>query len=538
MPAAAAAHPASLGRGGVAGGSRPQRDRGCNETGGEGSCGAEDSVVRHASHAQLLASVSGQAVVPAANAPVKVKRAWHVKRFSEKMKNRRLDKDTVCKGQRIFVVAMAGLGFMVVDLTMMTSFDHDMYAWSGTIMRPLLSLNCVVLVGQLYDYYAFMLKRKRSEHSPSVQHFWQEPHFRHRFLLEALLALFHPLPTGFPIDIPRRGECRMAGWDGHEPVEVVSDRCHHVYGGFVGLLMFVRIYHGLRVFRDSTSIWRLRSLIKSAATPHFSWFPDIRVQMASMYYVHQFPIRCLAVFFCVTVVSISFVLYIVEAWQENCEEDIFFDDNHTLLMGIIDTDSRCSPQVIRSWVQALWVVSGIMFQTIFGDAVPTSHVARLMCVLATVTGLCIQSSIIALFARSANVNEYEKFALNFLQHRRAKRRVALLAAIYMQRHYRNIKRLPEYKLRDKAISKSKHASHQLAVARHLAELAVAAPFGWGLRLRCAQGRSFLTSCPPLSTTHAQVGTAQFTGGGVEEIARCSCALLECIRRPRLARQQR
>ena len=86
MPAAAAAHPASLGRGGVA----SRSDRRCSATGGEATCGAEDSIVRHASHAQLLASVSGQAVVPAANAPVKVKRAWHVKRFSEKMKNMKM----------------------------------------------------------------------------------------------------------------------------------------------------------------------------------------------------------------------------------------------------------------------------------------------------------------------------------------------------------------------------------------------------------------------------------------------------------------
>ena len=90
----------------------------------------------------------------------------------------------------------------------------------------------------------------------------------------------------------------------------------------------------------------------------------------------------LTCFFAISTLMLSFVLYMVEARQENCDEDIFTEDG-VQLMGMMQPDQRCSAEGVRSWLQAVWVICSTIlnFQS---ASKPSSHVGRLACILATI----------------------------------------------------------------------------------------------------------------------------------------------------------
>lgn len=291
---------------------------------------------------------------------------------------------------------------------------------------------------------------------PNVRHFIQAADLRWRFLLEAAIASFHPLPTAIPLRVPQPGECRLGGLMGTATV-MLSDDCLHVYSGYAGLLMFLRLYLLLRVVRDNSTIWRMRSLIKSAAVGQFAHFPDINIKQAVMYYLHKSPIRCWLTFILLVCSTSSFVLWAVEARQENCDADLLLADG-TPLRGLVDPDSRCSHQVIRSYVEALWLVVCNIVNGVQGvqDIIPTSHVGRIVCFAVSGCSIVVDAGIIAMFSKAVNPNEYQLFAVDYLEHRAARKRLTRAAAVYVQRHFRGRKNIPQHR---------RHSGSLLAVGR-------------------------------------------------------------------------
>ena len=369
-------------------------------------------------------------------------KTWHAKRFADKMQHRAEDKITIRKGRWLATIAGLGVLGMMVDMLLLNNAPRRVYAYIGAALRLMLSLNSVVLIYRLYDYYTFVFERKKTHFPPTVRRFWQARQLRFMFLLEALVAALHPLPSAVPLNVPRIGECRLGGF-GSEATLWLSSDCKHVFSGFFGLLMFLRLVpFGLRVLRDSTVIWRMRSVLKSAATARFAYYPDVRVHATFMWQIHTHPARMLTCFFAISTLVLSFILYTVEARQENCDEDIFTEDG-VQLMGIMQPDQRCSAEGVRSWLQAVWVICSTILNYQSASK-PSSHVGRLACILATIVGICIESSMMAIFSRAIVPNQYDRFALEFLQHREARRRVTKCAAIYLQRHWRCSKELPEY----------------------------------------------------------------------------------------------
>ena len=131
-----------------------------------------------------------------------------------------------------------------------------------------------------------------------------------------MIAVLHPPPTGYPMPLPQRGDCRMGGY-GAPPERDLSPYCYNVYTSYVGLFMFARLCDGtrlgrgarcsltrltrasihlcrylfMRILRDVSELWKFRSLIKAAATRRFTYFPDIGWLMAFLWHIHQHPVR-------------------------------------------------------------------------------------------------------------------------------------------------------------------------------------------------------------------------------------------------------
>ena len=148
----------------------------------------------------------------------------------------------------------------------------------------------------------------------------------------------------------------------------------------------------MRILRDVSELWKFRSLIKAAATRRFTYFPDIGWLMAFLWHIHQHPVRCLMAFFSLSAGVLGYVIFIVEVQQErpgDCSllaEDVVVDNATIAVGGIIDVAQRCSQQVVKTYPQAVWLAMTTMFQVLYGDYIPTSHVARIMCAIATFNG--------------------------------------------------------------------------------------------------------------------------------------------------------
>ena len=81
---------------------------------------------------------------------------------------------------------------------------------------------------------------------------------RDLFLFMILRTPFHSIPKSSLPKLPEKAR---------QVPPRLSPHCHVVWLSFVGLLMFLRLYLLMRVFRDVSSLWRYRSIIKSAAVP-------------------------------------------------------------------------------------------------------------------------------------------------------------------------------------------------------------------------------------------------------------------------------
>ena len=86
----------------------------------------------------------------------------------------------------------------------------------------------------------------------------------------------------------------------------------------------------------------------------FSYFPDIGWHMSIMWHIHQHPVRFLCGAFLGTALILGYVVYIIEDRQEDCDGP--------LSAGIVDSGAACSPQVVRSYEDAVWLIICTMFQ--------------------------------------------------------------------------------------------------------------------------------------------------------------------------------
>ena len=77
-----------------------------------------------------------------------------------------------------------------------------------------------------------------------------------------------------------------------------------------------------------------------------------------------------------------------------------------------------------------------MFQVSFGRCVPTTHLARGMCLLAVFAGMLITSSLVAVMSRAGNPSTFTRYSMQHFAERHARRGHADSAATYMQRHWR------------------------------------------------------------------------------------------------------
>ena len=77
-----------------------------------------------------------------------------------------------------------------------------------------------------------------------------------------------------------------------------------------------------------------------------------------------------------------------------------------------------------------------MPQVSFGRCVPTTHLARGMCLLAVFAGMLITSSLVAVVSRAGNPSAFTRYSMQHLAERHARRGHADSAATYMQRHWR------------------------------------------------------------------------------------------------------
>ena len=75
----------------------------------------------------------------------------------------------------------------------------------------------------------------------------------------------------------------------------------------------------MRVLRDTATVWRHRSSVEAASTKRFVYFPPVGMRAASMWHVHQRPLTLIVWFQVGTTVVLAFVVYVAEAWQEDCE---------------------------------------------------------------------------------------------------------------------------------------------------------------------------------------------------------------------------
>ena len=66
---------------------------------------------------------------------------------------------------------------------------------------------------------------------------------------------------------------------------------------------------------------------------------------------------------------------------------------------------------MKSYLQALWLTATTMFAVLYGDYVPTSHIARFICYALGLIGLLIAASITAMFARAMQPSDFEAFAM-------------------------------------------------------------------------------------------------------------------------------
>ena len=195
-------------------------------------------------------------------------------RMASKMKHRQEDKRTKAKDRWLVATGVSGLVVLIVHDTLLITLPA-VYPHVGFFLRAAMTVNCAVLVGQLcvaaprnsaqfcairrailltarpprpprYDYYSYLLERKKSEMPPNIKNFLQNPGLRNRFLVEAMIAVLHPPPTGYPMPLPQRGDCRMGGY-GAPPERDLSPYCFNVYTSYVGLFMFARLYETGRV---------------------------------------------------------------------------------------------------------------------------------------------------------------------------------------------------------------------------------------------------------------------------------------------------
>lgn len=221
-----------------------------------------------------------------------------------------------------------------------------------------------------------------------------------------------------------------------------------------------------------------------------------------MWHVHHHPLRVVVAFYATSVLVAGFVIYVVEAWQENCDAPLWLDDSQTSALGgvvrrprLLEPGSsastprpllashvsgracsrplaphrcrssrtssararscattctgcgsrarpcsRCArrrplpvvpapPPPVLASVASLHPFTRrstpvallcpltrrstpvVAPQVLYGDYIPTSHVARLMCYVSTFIGLLISASITAMFARAMNPSEFEAFAM-------------------------------------------------------------------------------------------------------------------------------
>ena len=69
----------------------------------------------------------------------------------------------------------------------------------------------------------------------------QAPGLRARFALEAVIALLHAPPTGYPMHLPRPGQCRLTGYAVGAPWRPMHV-CAPVHTSIFGMLCFLRLY--------------------------------------------------------------------------------------------------------------------------------------------------------------------------------------------------------------------------------------------------------------------------------------------------------
>ena len=96
-------------------------------------------------------------------------------------------------------------------------------------------------------------------------------------------------------------------------------------------------------------------------------------------------VRCLMAFFALSAGVLGYVIFIVEVQQERPGDCSLLAED---VGGIIDVAQRCSQQVVKTYPQAVWLAMTTMFQVLYGDYIPTSHVARIMCAIATFNRRC------------------------------------------------------------------------------------------------------------------------------------------------------
>lgn len=328
------------------------------------------------------------------------------------------DREVVRRCWAMAIVAMIGVGLMVVELqvvfddsagycddlteTMVVNLTNrnavtfdlapppcvKLIELEPTLTTELLkvaiTIDTIVLLILIASYYRLLnVLHHRKWQIIQVQNVCFNRSLRTRLIVELLLNAYHPLPgLGYATD------------------GLVNDK--------IGVFMFIRVYHFIRVMRNMTRVYKHRAAVKAdsrnPATKNMkygSW-----LALKSLFYDH----------------TLSFVLVASVL-------------GFAILCWFIFITEREQQESLNSW-NVLYFTLITMTTVGYGDFAPKSDWGRLVCALASVVGILLSSLMVAVINQALTLKEHQRFATEWSKISTVKDAEREVAARFIQNQWK------------------------------------------------------------------------------------------------------
>ncbi len=251
------------------------------------------------------------------------------------------------------------------------------------------SVLTAILLYRVYDYYKTLVELERVRFNlPGNSSVLRSSHI-YAMTLELLICLFHPVP----------------------------------FAGLrkLGLLMFLRLFILLRVYRDFSHIYRWRRDIMSAGGIRAGVIKyDAALSIRTLFY--KSPLIFVLLVIAVALCFFSYTIYISE--------------RDSAFIKFKSWNQNDSKGLLTNMSGALWYTASLMTTVGYGDLYCVTRWGQAFSALAALAGICCSGLVIMGFVTSFALDFNEKFSADFCELKRLAIREKHLAANLLQQYFK------------------------------------------------------------------------------------------------------